>query len=89
MDIEREIASFLVETLKVASAPDKLALDASLVEVYGVDSAGIFELILWLEDRYAFHVPPADLELANFATIGATAAYVRRMRETAAREVAS
>ena len=89
MDIEREIASFLAETLKVAPAPEKMDPDVSLVEVYGVDSAGVFELILWLEDRFSFRVPVADMDLANFATIRSAAAYVQRTRGVAAREVAT
>ena len=88
MDIEREIALFLVETLKVAPAPEKLDTDVPLVEVYGVDSAGIFELILWLEDRFSFHVSVAEMDLANFATIRSAAAYVRRVRGVAAGEAA-
>ena len=78
MSIQHEIASFLVNTLKVADVPGRVDPDASLVETLGVDSAGVFELILWLEDRYAFHVPPADMDLVNFATVRAVESYVRR-----------
>ena len=78
MEIEQEIRAFLVGTLKVASAPGDLGADDSLIEDHGVDSAGLFELILWLEDRYSLHVPPADMDLRNFSTVGAVAAYVRR-----------
>jgi len=83
VDIQHEIASFLTNTLKVAAAPEQLNPDASLVEEYAVDSAGLFEMILWLEDRFSLHVPPEDLDLPNFATIRAAAAYVERARRTA------
>lgn len=80
MDVQQEIKSFLVSTLKVAASAEHLYPEKSLIEDHGVDSAGIFEMILWLEDRFGFHVPPQDMDLANFATIRAAAAYVERSR---------
>jgi acyl carrier protein len=84
VDCQQEIQSFLVNTLKVAVSADRLHPEKSLIEEHGVDSAGIFEMILWMEDRFGLHVPPQDMELANFATIKAAAAYVERSRSRAA-----
>lgn len=82
--ITDDIKSFLVNTLKIAVTADQLDVGASLVDDLGVDSAGMFELILWLEDRYSLEVPPGDMELGNFATIRAAAAYVLRIQSPSA-----
>ncbi len=78
MPIESEIKHFLIKTLNAACDGGHLHPDGLLVEQYGLDSAGIFEMILWLEDRFSIHVPPGDLELRNFATLRAVGNYVRK-----------
>jgi len=75
---EEEISEFLVKVLGVCSQADALDPDARLVEDYGVDSAGIFELILWLEDRFGVRVEPSDMTLSHFSTIRAAAAFVHK-----------
>jgi acyl carrier protein len=82
--IEDDLKSFLVNTLKIVTKADQLDAGASLVDDLGVDSAGMFELILWLEDRYSLEIPPADMELGNFATIRAAATYILRLQSSSA-----
>jgi acyl carrier protein len=84
VNIQDEIASFLVNTLKVAADVSDVRTDASLVDDLGVDSAGVFEMILWLEDRFGVHFRPEDIELKNFATVETAASYIERCRAESA-----
>ena len=89
MDIREHVTKFLASVLGVSPASSGWDLHARLVDDYGVDSAGIFELILWVEDRFALTIPPQDVRLEKFATIAAIESYVtgaRALRSDAARE---
>jgi acyl carrier protein len=77
VDIEAELNSFLVDVLGVAVKHGPVPADAHLVNDLGVDSAGIFELILWIEDRLDCHIPAQDMILENFKSIAAVTRYIQ------------
>jgi len=77
MDIQAELNSFLVDVLGVAAGEGPVPADAHLVNDLGVDSAGVFELILWIEDRLDWRIPPQDMILENFESITAVTRYVK------------
>ncbi|HUW82181.1 MAG TPA: acyl carrier protein [Phycisphaerae bacterium] len=78
MHVRDEITCFLVDVLGVPNPDGPIATDAPLVDQLGVDSAGVFELILWVEDRWGIRIPPEDMILANFETIEAIESYLGR-----------
>jgi acyl carrier protein len=80
MTIREDIAKYLVKIFGIGDGQEALNPDARLVEDYGLDSAGMFELILWLEDRYEVRAEPAEMSLDHFGTIRAAEAFVERAR---------
>ena len=78
LDIHNAIVGYLVDTLHVAEATQSIDPDASLVDDLGVDSAGLFEVILWIEERFGLAVPQEDIQLVNFASVSAIEGYVKR-----------
>ena len=78
MEIRKEVTEFLLNVLGVTTDGAPFDPDARLVEDYGVDSAGIFEMILWLEDRFEIRVEPQHMDLIHFATVRNVESYVRK-----------
>jgi acyl carrier protein len=50
----------------------------SLVRGGVLDSTGIYEVIMHVEETYGFTIPPEDMTPDNFDTIDAMAAYIER-----------
>ena len=66
----------------VADAAE-LSDDLSLIDSGIVDSTGMLDVILFLEDRYGIHVEDHETTPANLETIGRIGAYVTRKRTQA------
>ncbi len=49
-EIETRLKDLIVDRLFLKVAPEALEADASLIEVYGVDSVCLLELVVGLED---------------------------------------
>lgn len=62
--------SFLVERSKIVD-------DADLLNDLGVDSLGVFELIINLEDEYGIEIQ--DKELLNFSKVGEAVAELAKL----------
>jgi acyl carrier protein len=55
--------------------------DSDIIPETGVlDSAGIMELIVWLEMTFDVTIEQADLTLENFGTVEAMARYLQRLK---------
>jgi len=59
---------------------DSLQDDTSLERAHIVDSAGMLEIILFIEENYGFSVDNDDATPENFDTIDAMTSYVERKR---------
>lgn len=46
-----------------------------------VDSIGMMQLIAFVENQFAFKVPPEDMTIENFMTIDAISHYVERRNQ--------
>lgn len=82
---ERFIKEQIVEFLGTNFLYDGDLLDLgendSLLENGIVDTTGVLELVLFVEDTYGFEVPENDLAPENFDTINNIASYVsQRLR---------
>jgi acyl carrier protein len=79
MTVQDDVRGFILETFFVADAAE-LSDDLSLIDSGIVDSTGMLDVILYLEERYSFHVEDTETTPANLETIGRIASYVERKR---------
>lgn len=75
MDVESNVREFLRE---VVSVPDAAVVEAdeSLLDSGLLDSAGIFQLVSFLEERFQLVIADEDVVPENFETIAAVVAFV-------------
>jgi acyl carrier protein len=65
-DIESKMAELLVEELGLDA--DKITMDATFEEDLEVDSLGVVELLMALEDNFGVQIP--DEEAESLVTVG-------------------
>ncbi len=75
-DLERIVLDIIRENL-LPDLPNDCATDADLFSA-GLDSMGIMQMVLLLEDRFNCTLLPADLTRLNFSTATALASLIRR-----------
>ncbi len=78
-DCTRDLEHTILEVLRQNLLPDlpiDCAPDVDLFSV-GLDSMGIMQLVLLLEERFSCTVQPADLTRLNFSTASALATLIR------------
>jgi acyl carrier protein len=81
MSIEEMLSAYISKEL--ASGPmGELGLDSNLVGV--VDSTGVMELTVWVENTFGFSVEIDDITPENFGTIQRLADWIRRNTTRAA-----
>lgn len=76
--IAGEVRQFVVESFLFGKQETKLSDDDSFLESGVIDSTGILELVMFLEERYLFRVGDADLIPENLDSISRVARYVAR-----------
>jgi acyl carrier protein len=77
MQANARILDFIRENF-VYDQIDNLADDASFLEHGVVDSTGVLELVLFVEEAFGIEVDDDDVIPANFDSVAALAAYVAR-----------
>ncbi len=75
-DIEREIRSFLVDTF-LFGRNEQLGDDDPLMDKV-IDSHGVVELVVFLQERFAITVPDEEVTTANLDSVNKAVAYVNR-----------
>lgn len=78
-DRTRELEQTVLDVIRENLLPDlpaDFAADADLFGV-GLDSMGIMQMVLLLEERFSCTVQPTDLTRANFSSAAALAALIR------------
>ncbi|MFD9905357.1 acyl carrier protein [Streptomyces sp. NPDC059063] len=83
MSTEQSIINYIAD---VWLDGDAEGLDAHLpiAELNIIDSAGIFDLVHYLQSDFRVTVPLQEISPANFRTVDAIAALVERLRAAAA-----
>ncbi len=76
--VERRIRDFLLSNFLFTEEDGSLSRDASLLEEGVVDSVGVLELVLFVEETFGLKVEDEEIVPANFDSIGALTAYVVR-----------
>lgn len=72
----QQIKSFILENFLFSSDANAIGDQDSLIRGGIIDSTGIHELILFLEEEFQLSVPPEDMIPANFDSIHTVDAYV-------------
>lgn len=75
------IKGFVLQNFLFTDDATAIADDASLIEQGVIDSTGILELMLFLEESLAIKVADEDMTPANFGSIDAITAFVSRKRQ--------
>ena len=79
IDIERDIRKFLVDTFLFGRAED-LNRDQSLLRRV-IDSTGVLELVVFLQDHFGITVADEDVVPENFDSVKSVVAYVAQKLE--------
>ena len=61
MQVTREDIIAAIQEAKVVDTPDSLRSDIKLTE-QGIDSLGMFNVILALQEKYAIEIPDQDVD---------------------------
>ncbi len=78
MDIKEKIRQYLAENFMFSDDGFKLDDDASFLEEEVVDSTGVMELVLFVEDNFGVAVADEEIVPDNFDSVNQLAAYIQR-----------
>ncbi|OGV61554.1 MAG: hypothetical protein A2498_11735 [Lentisphaerae bacterium RIFOXYC12_FULL_60_16] len=76
--IEDRLKSMIVERLFLKIPPESIQEDASLIDVYGVDSVSLLELVVGIEELFGIQLGDDDFSVQHFETVSSLAAFVRQ-----------
>jgi acyl carrier protein len=78
MDIESEIREFIAKNLLFSNKGYTYNDDVSFLEEGIVDSQGVMELVMFVEENFKISVDDPDVTPDNFDSVTRLADYVRR-----------
>jgi acyl carrier protein len=78
VDVATEVRNFIVERFLFGQDGDSLANSASFLEGGIVDSTGVLEIVMFLEQRFGIKVNDEELVPDNLDSIDKVAAFVAR-----------
>jgi acyl carrier protein len=76
MDIKKQIRQYLAENFLFSSNGFNLGDDASLLEEGIIDSTGVLELVMFVEETFNVEVSDEEIIPDNFDSVDNLAAYV-------------
>ncbi len=76
MTTSMQIRQYIVDNFLVSD--EDFTDDDSFLEQGIVDSTGVLELVMFVEETFGFAVPDEDIVPENFDSVAQLAAYVRR-----------
>lgn len=80
--IEQDLRQFLSENFILDDDGASLERDESLTETGVLDSMGVLELIMFIEERFGITVPDEDTLPENLDSVGRIVNYIeRRLQE--------
>jgi acyl carrier protein len=77
-DIESRIRDYVADNLLFSGNGFMYADDASFLNEGIVDSVGVLELILFVQEAFSVNVDDAEVTPDNFDSVANLAAYIRR-----------
>ena len=78
MDIEEQIAGFIAENFLFAETGEGFDEDSSFIEKEILDSTGILQLVLFIEQTFGISVEGQEITPENFDSVRRVADLVRR-----------
>jgi acyl carrier protein len=78
MTIEVQVRQYLAENFLFSDDGYPLPDDASFLEEGIVDSTGVLELIMFVEERFEVSVEDEEIVPENFDSVAQLAGYIRR-----------
>ena len=78
MSVRNQIQQFLAENFMFSDDGFPLSDQASLLEEGVVDSTGVLELLLFIEETYGIQVPDDEVVPENFDTVDNLVAFIAR-----------
>lgn len=78
MSISDQIRSHVLENFMFTSDSGRLKNDASFLEEGIVDSTGVLELVMFVEESFGIAVEDEEILPDNFDSVNALADYVKR-----------
>ena len=76
--LENQIRHYITESFLFSDNGYELSNDASLLEEGIVDSTGVLELVMFVEETFNFAVENDEIVPENFDSVAQLAAYIRR-----------
>ena len=76
--IEHQVRAFIVENYMYGESPESLGNDDSFLARGIIDSAGILELVAFLEESYGIRIHDEELLPENLDSVARVAGYVGR-----------
>lgn len=78
--IREKIRGHILENMMFTDDPSRLPDDASLLEMGIIDSTGVLELVLLMEENFAMKVQDAAIIPENFDSVDRMVSFVLRSR---------
>jgi acyl carrier protein len=78
MDVRERIRSYVADSLLFSSNGYQFQDDTSFLDEGIVDSTGVIELILFVEESFGFSVEDNEIVPDNFDSVNNLAAYIQR-----------
>jgi acyl carrier protein len=75
-DLNSSIRQFIVEHFPLARKQSSFGDDSSLLKSGIIDSMGVHDLLIYLEEEFRITIHDEDLQPENFETIATTVAFV-------------
>ena len=79
-----EIKSFIAKNFLFTDDGNVIQDDESLMKNGTLDSTGILELIMFVEEKFQLKIPDEDMLPENFDSVRAIAGYIENRRQQAA-----
>lgn len=76
--IRDKIRSHILENLMFTDDPSRLPDDASLLDMGIIDSTGVLELVLLIEENFAVQVKDTAMVPENFDSVDRIVSFVQR-----------
>jgi acyl carrier protein len=79
MDTETTIIDYIARELAIGQ-PKRVSPDDDLIATGVLDSLGLMQLVLFIEETLRIHIPDEDVVIDNFRTVRILADYLDRQR---------
>lgn len=81
--VEAKVRGYILENLMFSSNPEDLSSSASLLELGVIDSTGVLEIILYIEDEFGIQVKASEMLPENFDSVDNMTRFIRRQQVAA------